>query len=90
MIILILSWIVFGFVVGLIARALLPGRQSMGFLATIGLGVAGSFTGGILASLLFGGRVFSMQPAGWIGSILGALVVLGIFTMMRSRSARVH
>jgi uncharacterized membrane protein YeaQ/YmgE (transglycosylase-associated protein family) len=90
MLMLILGWIVFGGIVGLLARAIFPGRQSMGWVATIGLGIAGSFIGGMLANFFFGGgRLFVMQSSGWIGSIVGALVALALFTLVtRRRFAR--
>lgn len=76
MIITILAWIAFGLVVGLIARAIMPGRQSMGLVLTTVLGVVGSFIGGFVANLLTGAELLSMNPAGFIGAILGALLVL--------------
>ncbi len=78
----ILSWIVFGFVVGLLARALFPGSQQRGCLATIAIGILGSVLGGAVAHLF---RPGPMEPAGWIGSILGAIVVLALV----SRSPRI-
>lgn len=84
-VLLILGWILFGGIVGLIARAILPGRQSMGGVATIVLGVVGSFVGGMLGNALFGGgRLFVIDSAGWIGSILGALLLLVVVSMARS------
>jgi uncharacterized membrane protein YeaQ/YmgE (transglycosylase-associated protein family) len=90
MLMLILGWIVFGGIVGLIARALLPGRQSMGWVATIGLGIVGSFAGGMIANFFFGGgRLFVIQSTGWIGSVVGAIVALAIFSLVtRQRLAR--
>lgn len=86
MLMLLLGWFVFGGVVGLIARAVLPGRQSMGWIATIGLGIAGSFVGGMISNFVFGGgRLFVMQTTGWIGSIVGAIVVLAIFSLVAQR-----
>lgn len=73
----ILTWIVFGLIVGLLARAIVPGRQSMGLIMTTLLGVAGSLLGGFLASVLTGSRdYYGFHPAGIIGSILGAIAVL--------------
>jgi uncharacterized membrane protein YeaQ/YmgE (transglycosylase-associated protein family) len=72
----ILSWIVFGLIVGAIARFLMPGRQSMGILMTIVLGVVGSFFGGLLSSLFYEHTPPVIHPTGWIGSILGALILL--------------
>ncbi len=90
MLMLILGWIVFGAIVGLIARAIFPGRQSIGWIGTIGLGIGGSFIGGMLANFfLGGGRLFVMQSTGWLGSIVGALVALGLFSLVsRRRFAR--
>ena len=74
----IISWIVFGLIVGLIARALYPGRQKMGLPATIALGITGSVVGGLIAWLV-GGRPENVGPfegAGWIMSIIGGLIVV--------------
>jgi uncharacterized membrane protein YeaQ/YmgE (transglycosylase-associated protein family) len=76
MLITILTWIVFGFVVGLIARAVVPGTQPMSFPGTVLLGVAGSFVGGLVANLLAGNAALQLHAAGFIGSILGAILVL--------------
>jgi uncharacterized membrane protein YeaQ/YmgE (transglycosylase-associated protein family) len=83
----ILFFIVFGFIVGLLARALMPGDQKMGLFMTTILGVAGSFIGGFLTSLVTSHRVTDFHTAGIIGSVIGALVLLfvggGVF---RSRA----
>jgi uncharacterized membrane protein YeaQ/YmgE (transglycosylase-associated protein family) len=71
----IIGWLVFGLVVGFIARALVPGRDDIGVLKTVALGVIGSVLGGVVFGLLtVGFRGF--QPAGWIGSVIGAVLVL--------------
>ena len=83
----IIAWIVFGFIVGLIARAMVPGRQGMGFVMTTVLGVAGSLIGGLVASALVGrlGDAASSR-AGFIGSLIGAIVLLLVAGMvMRPR-----
>ena len=73
----IIAFILIGLIAGLIARAIMPGRQSMGLLATTLLGMAGSLVGGFIGSLLSrDGEVFSLHPAGIIMSILGALLVM--------------
>ena len=72
----ILLFLVFGLVVGLLARAVMPGRQSMSLLMTMLLGVVGSFVGGFLAALVTDTRVTDFNTAGLIGSIIGALVTL--------------
>jgi uncharacterized membrane protein YeaQ/YmgE (transglycosylase-associated protein family) len=72
----ILFFIVFGFIVGLVARAIMPGDQKMGLMMTTLLGVAGSFIGGFLSSLFTSHRVTDFHTAGVIGSVIGALVLL--------------
>jgi uncharacterized membrane protein YeaQ/YmgE (transglycosylase-associated protein family) len=75
----ILVWAVFGLVVGAIARLLYPGRQPMGLVTTMILGIVGSFLGGLIA-WAFGFRPADgpFAGAGWIMSILGALIVVWI------------
>ena len=72
----IIAWILFGFVIGLIARAIVPGRQSMGFVMTTALGVAGSVIGGLVASALGGGSAGGFHAAGFVGSLVGAILLL--------------
>jgi uncharacterized membrane protein YeaQ/YmgE (transglycosylase-associated protein family) len=79
------SWIVFGFIVGLIARAIMPGTQSIGFIRTTLLGVGGSFVGGFLAAFLRGGSWRTPSPAGFIGAIVGAIVLLFLSELLSSR-----
>jgi len=74
----ILFFILFGFVVGLLARAIMPGRQAMGFVLTALLGMVGSFVGGAIGSLVSGHALMEFHSAGIIGSIIGSLVVLAI------------
>ena len=72
----ILFFLIFGLAIGLIARALMPGTQKMGLVMTTILGVAGSFTGGLLSSLITHHHVMDFNTAGVIGSVIGALVLL--------------
>jgi uncharacterized membrane protein YeaQ/YmgE (transglycosylase-associated protein family) len=74
----LIAFLIFGFVVGLIARAIFPGTQRLGLLMTTLLGVAGSLIGGIAGNLLFGGRWNEPITAGWIGSIIGAMLLLAL------------
>jgi uncharacterized membrane protein YeaQ/YmgE (transglycosylase-associated protein family) len=83
----IILFIVFGLMVGLIARALLPGRQKLGWLATSALGMAGSFVGGLLVSLITDRRVGDLNTAGLIGSILGAILLLALASRFFRRRA---
>jgi uncharacterized membrane protein YeaQ/YmgE (transglycosylase-associated protein family) len=80
-----LTWLVFGLVAGAIARLLVPGRQSMGLIATMVLGVIGSFAGGFLHSVFRGGDM--LQPSGMLMSVVGAILVLVLaLSMSTSRS----
>jgi uncharacterized membrane protein YeaQ/YmgE (transglycosylase-associated protein family) len=73
----IIGWIIFGAIVGVLARFIMPGRDPMGWVMTILLGIAGSVVGGLLLGLIIGGR--TTDPAGWIGSILGAVLLLWLY-----------
>ena len=80
----ILWSIVIGFVVGLIARALLPGSDSLGFIATSALGIVGSFVGGFVGGLISKppeGAKF--HPAGFLMSVVGAVILLFLWRFVR-------
>jgi uncharacterized membrane protein YeaQ/YmgE (transglycosylase-associated protein family) len=81
----ILSWILFGLVVGVIAKLLMPGRDPGGFIVTILLGIAGALIGGFIGRTM--GFYAENQGAGWIMSILGAIVLLALYRMMVRRRA---
>ena len=68
--------IIVGLIVGAIARWIMPGTQSMGWIMTSVIGIAGSIVGGFVSSLIWKSPDGKFHPAGWIMSILGALVVL--------------
>ena len=82
-----LLWLLtIGLVAGLLARAIVPGKDSMSWLATLVLGVAGSVDGGSLLGLLTGGlRDSGFGPAGLIGSVLGAVIVLIVYNRLAPR-----
>jgi uncharacterized membrane protein YeaQ/YmgE (transglycosylase-associated protein family) len=79
----ILSWILFGLVVGIIAKLLMPGRDPGGFIITILLGIAGALVGGFIGRAM--GFYGTNQSAGWIVSILGAIILLALYRMMVRR-----
>ena len=84
----IITVIIVGLIAGFIARAVVPGRQSMGIGATILLGIIGSFVGGFLGFLLFGADAAGgfFQPSGIIGSIIGAIIALLIWGAVKGRT----
>lgn len=79
----IVVMIIVGFVVGLIARALKPGNDRMGIIMTTLLGIAGSFLAGFAGQAM--GLYSAGEPAGWIASVIGAIVLLVIVSMFRGR-----
>ena len=81
----IIVLIIVGLIAGFIARAVIPGKQSMGILATIVLGIIGSLVGNLIASLVFEPHEFKLGTSGIIGSIVGAIVVLGIYVMATNK-----
>ncbi len=81
----ILIWLLVGVIAGLIARALVPGSDPMGFLGTLILGLVGSLVGGFLGNLLFDGQ-WDVTAAGIVGSVIGAIIALLIYRSVGSRS----
>lgn len=79
----IIALIISGLIIGVIAKLLMPGRDPGGFIITILLGIAGMFLGGFIGRAL--GLYKPDQPAGWIVSILGALILLAIYHLMFGR-----
>lgn len=84
----IVGWAIFGLIIGAVARLVMPGKQTMSWLMTMVLGVVGSFVGGGISYLVFGpGEAGRMQPAGWIMSFVGALIVLAIYSYTQTKKA---
>jgi uncharacterized membrane protein YeaQ/YmgE (transglycosylase-associated protein family) len=81
----ILVWILFGLVVGVVAKFLMPGRDPGGFVITIVLGIVGAFVGGFVGRML--GWYGDGDPVGFIMAVLGAIVVLAIYRMTVGRTA---
>ncbi|SAL13811.1 transglycosylase-associated protein [Caballeronia arvi] len=77
--------LIVGLVVGLIARAIKPGDDSMGWIMTIVLGIAGSLIAGYVGRAM--GWYQPGQPAGWIASVIGAIILLVVWGMIRKRSS---
>jgi uncharacterized membrane protein YeaQ/YmgE (transglycosylase-associated protein family) len=73
-----IGFIVFGFVVGLVARLILPGKQRIGLLWTLVLGILGSVVGGVIANLLRSGDIFELNIIGSIVAIITAVVLLAV------------
>ena len=84
----IIVMLVVGLIAGFVARAIVPGKDSLGVVGTIVLGIVGSFIGGFLGYLIFhkDATAGALQPSGLIGSIIGAVIALLVYRSVGSRS----
>jgi len=94
----IIGWIIFGLIAGLIAKAIMPGRDPGGVIITILIGIAGSVIGGFLGQALFGyGRAVNdsndLSRPGFLMSlvlsVVGAIVLLGVYRLIKGRTNQV-
>jgi uncharacterized membrane protein YeaQ/YmgE (transglycosylase-associated protein family) len=81
----ILGWILFGLVVGIVAKLVMPGRDPGGIIITILLGIVGALLGGFIGQAL--GLYQTGEPAGFIGATLGAILVLWVYRMATAPAA---
>jgi uncharacterized membrane protein YeaQ/YmgE (transglycosylase-associated protein family) len=79
----VLGWIVFGLIVGAIAKLVMPGRDPGGFIVTILLGIAGALIGGYIGRVA--GWYGPNDGAGFLMSILGAIILLALYRMLFAR-----
>lgn len=88
----VLGWIVAGLIVGAIARLLIPGRQEMGIVMTIVLGIVGAIVGGLIAAQLFGPPppevTVDTHWRGWLMSIVGGVLVIGVYGLVTKQLRR--
>ena len=83
----ILGWILFGLIVGIVAKLIMPGKDPGGFIVTILIGIVGALVGGFLGRLL---NLYEPgQPAGFIGATLGAILLLWIYRIATRRKTAV-
>jgi uncharacterized membrane protein YeaQ/YmgE (transglycosylase-associated protein family) len=83
----IIGWVLFGLVVGVIAKLIMPGKDPGGFIVTILIGIVGALLGGFLGRLL---NLYEPgQPAGFIGATLGAILLLWIYRLATRRKTAV-
>ncbi|MPZ77563.1 MAG: GlsB/YeaQ/YmgE family stress response membrane protein, partial [Deltaproteobacteria bacterium] len=80
----IIGWIIFGLIVGVIAKFLMPGRDPGGFIVTILLGIAGALLGGFVGRML--GLYREDDPVGFIMALVGSIVLLVLYRAMFRRS----
>ncbi|MDP9766912.1 UNVERIFIED_ORG: putative membrane protein YeaQ/YmgE (transglycosylase-associated protein family) [Atlantibacter hermannii] len=80
----ILAWIVFGLIAGVIAKFIMPGRDGGGFILTCVLGIVGAVVGGWLATMFgYGGDITGFDMHSFIVAVIGAIVVLAVFRLVR-------
>ena len=78
--------LIIGLIAGALARLIMPGRDPMGIVMTIILGIVGSVLGGLVSWAIWGTETGRIQPAGLLLSVLGAIIVLWIYRMIKSRN----
>jgi uncharacterized membrane protein YeaQ/YmgE (transglycosylase-associated protein family) len=81
----IIGWILFGLVVGIVGKLLMPGRDPGGFIVTILLGIAGALIGGFVGRSL--GMYGEGEPAGFVMAVLGSIILLVIYRFLAGRRA---
>lgn len=79
----ILIWCVYGVIVGSLAKAVVPGEEKLGFIQTVALGVAGSYTGGALLYLL--GKYETVSPAGLFMGVVGGVLALVVYNKLQQK-----
>jgi uncharacterized membrane protein YeaQ/YmgE (transglycosylase-associated protein family) len=79
----VIGWIIFGLIVGAIAKLLMPGRDPGGIIVTMALGIAGALLGGFVGRAL--GWYQANEPAGFLMSLVGAILLLWIYRLMIGR-----
>ncbi|HEI8291142.1 TPA: GlsB/YeaQ/YmgE family stress response membrane protein [Citrobacter koseri] len=80
----IIAWIIFGLIAGVIAKLIMPGRDSGGFILTCILGIVGAVVGGWLATMFgIGGSISGFNLHSFLVAVVGAIVVLGVFRLLR-------
>ena len=74
----VIGFLVAGLVIGALARVLKPGRQNLGLLATLGLGVVGSLVGGVVAGFIGSGEITELDAVGFTAAVMSALLLVGV------------
>ena len=83
----IIGFLVFGLIIGAVARLIKPGKQNLSILATLGLGVVGSVIGGLLASLIGTGKITELDFLGTVFAVVAAVLLVGTAEALTSRSS---
>ena len=81
-----IGFIVAGLIIGALARLIKPGKQNLGIVATLLLGLAGSVIGGLIANLLGTGGIFELNVLGFIAAVIAAVLLIGVAEGVSGRS----
>ncbi|WP_300540291.1 hypothetical protein [uncultured Nocardioides sp.] len=81
----LLGLLIVGLIIGALARLFKPGRQRLGLLGTLGLGVAGALIGGVVASLLGTGNIWELNVLGFIVAVIAAFALIGVAEGMSAK-----
>ncbi len=84
----IIGFIVWGLIIGAIARLIKPGRQNLSILATLGLGLVGSVIGGLIASLIGTGKIFELDFLGVVFAVIASVLLIGTAEAVTSGNRR--
>ena len=80
-----IGFLVAGLIIGALARLIKPGKQNLGLLATLGLGLVGSLIGGLIAQLFGTGGIFELNIIGFVLAVIAAVLLIGVAEGMSSR-----
>ncbi|GAB3838838.1 GlsB/YeaQ/YmgE family stress response membrane protein [Kribbella italica] len=83
-----IGFIVAGLVIGALARLFKPGKQNLGWIATLLLGLAGSVIGGVVANLLGTGGIFELNVLGFVVAVIAAVILVGTAETLTSRGRK--
>ena len=85
-----IGFIVAGLIIGALARLIKPGKQNLGIVATLLLGLVGSVIGGVIASLLGTGNIFELNVVGFIVAVIAAVLLIGVAESVAGRRKSVR
>ena len=82
----VLGWVIFGLIVGIVGKLLMPGKDPGGFIATVAIGILGALIGGFLGRLV--GMYGEEDPVGFVMAVIGAMVLLWLYRMFNRSTVK--
>ena len=86
----LIGFLIWGLIIGGVARLLKPGKQNLSVLATLGLGMVGSIIGGVLASLISAGSIFELNFWGVVFAVIASVLLVGTAEALTSKNKRLQ